>query len=105
MGWETRKRGGRYYTRSRRVGGQVLREYVGGGVLGEIAALEDEYERQRREQQAAYEREEHEQLQALTAPAEELCDAVEVIAHAALLTSGYHKHKGQWRKRRDTKKY
>jgi hypothetical protein len=105
MGWETRKSGGRYYTRSRRVDGRVVREYVGGGVLGEIAALEDYYERRRREEETAYQREERERLQALTAPTEELCDAVEVIARAALLASGYHRHKGEWRKRRDAKRH
>jgi hypothetical protein len=105
MGWETRKRGGRYYTRSRRVDGRVVREYVGGGVLGEIAALEDDYERRRREEEAAYQREERERLQALTAPTEELCDAVEVLTRAALLASGYHRHKGEWRKRRDAESH
>ena len=31
--WERRERGGLYYTRSRKEGGRVIREYVGGGIL------------------------------------------------------------------------
>jgi hypothetical protein len=100
--WERRERGGLYYTRSRKENGKVVREYVGGGVLGEIAALEDEYERRRRKEEVAFWKEECERLDALMAPVEELCEAAEVIARAALIASGYHQHnRGEWRKRRE----
>jgi hypothetical protein len=103
--WERRERGGLYYTRSRKEGGKVVMEYVGGGVLGEIAALEDEYERRRREEEAAFFHEECERLDALLAPVEELCEAAEVIARAALIASGYHQHnRGEWRKRREPRR-
>jgi hypothetical protein len=100
--WERRERGGTYYTRSRKEGGKVVREYVGGGLLGELAARMDAEERRRREEEKATHREERERLDALVAPVEELCEAAEVIARAALVASGYHRHnRGEWRKRRE----
>jgi hypothetical protein len=100
--WERRERGGLYYTRSRKEDSKVVREYVGGGVLGEIAALEDEYERRRRQEKAALWKEERQRLDDLTAPVEELCEAAEVLAHAALVAAGFRRHnRGEWRKRRE----
>ncbi len=100
--WERRERGGLYYTRSRKEGGRVVREYFGGGILGELAAQMDAEDRRRREEEAASRREERERLDTLTAPVEELCEASEVIARAALIVSGYHQHnRGEWRKRRE----
>jgi len=103
--WERRERGGSYYTRSRKEGGRVVRQYVGGGLLGELAARMDAEGRRRREEREAAQREERERLDALVAPVEELCEAAEVIARAALLASGYHRHnRGEWRKRREQRR-
>ena len=103
--WERRERGGLYYTRSRKEGGRVVREYIGGGVLGEIAALEDECERRRREEGVALWKEERQRLEDLMVPLDELCEAAEVLAHAALVVAGYRRHhRGEWRKRRDQEK-
>jgi hypothetical protein len=100
--WERRERGGLYYTRSRKEGGKVVREYVGGGLIGELAARMDTEKRRLREEEKVSRREEHERLDALAAPLEELCAATEVIARAALIASGYHQHnRGEWRKRRE----
>jgi hypothetical protein len=104
MAWERRERGGYYYTRSRKVNGQVIREYVGGGVLGELAAQMDAADRQRREEEEAAWREERERLANLTASVDELCQAAEVLARATLLSAGYQRHnRGEWRKKREGK--
>lgn len=102
MAWEKRERGGRYYTRSRKEGGRVVREYVGTGPVAELAAQMDACARQRREDEARAFREERERLEALTVPVEELCEAAELLARAALVCAGYRQHdRGEWRKRRD----
>lgn len=100
--WERRERGGLYYTRSRKEGGRVVREYVGGDVLGELAAQLDAEDRQRREEQAARWRDEQADLDALDAPVVELSEASDLLVRAALLASGYHQHnRGEWRLRRE----
>jgi len=102
MAWERRERGGLYYTRSRKVNGKVVREYVGGGVLGEIAARMDAEERRRREAEAAAWREERKRLEEFASLIDELCEGAETIARAALLTAGFRRHKrGEWRRQRE----
>ena len=99
--WEKRERGGLYYTRSRKVDGRVEREYVGGGLLGQLAAQMDADKRRRREQAAAAWKAERENIQALEAPVAELCEAAEILARATLVAAGYRQHnRGEWRKRR-----
>ena len=100
MGWETRKRGtSRYYTRSRWKGGRVIREYIGGGVLGRLAAQLDELERQQREEETAYWREERERFEQNAAFVRELEEAAQILSQAHLIAAGFHKRRGEWRKR------
>jgi hypothetical protein len=79
MGWENRERGGHYYTRSRKVDGRVVREYVGGGVIGELAARFDEAEREKRKIEATMERLERARVESLVAPVVELCDIASIV--------------------------
>ena len=104
MGWEKRERGGLYYTRTRKVGGRVVREYVGGGILGHIAALQDAQERRRREEEAELWREERDRLEALITPVDQLCEVTEILLRATLLAAGFKRHqRGEWRRKRELK--
>jgi hypothetical protein len=100
VSWETRDRGGRYYTRSRREGGRIVREYVGRGYVAELAARLDELDRERREDERAALNHERDRLEATEAPILALHEEVERLVRGALLAAGYHRHKGQWRRRR-----
>jgi hypothetical protein len=101
MAWESRQRGGPYYTRSKRVNGQVVREYVGGGELARIVAEQDTINRTIREARRKRERNELERLKTADAAVEEFCKAVDSLTRAALVAAGYRNHKGgQWRRKR-----
>ncbi len=100
MAWEKRARGGLYYTRSRRVNGRVVREYIGGGELARIACERDANRRALRKGERQQERAELERLEALAAPVSELCAVTELLVRAHLLAGGYHEHKGEWRRER-----
>ncbi len=102
MSWESRPgTTRRYYTRSRKVNGQIIREYVGTGAQAEHAAAGDHAQRQRR-------RTTHRQRQAEAQAWNVLVDQSAAVARvcgevfiATLVTAGYHQHaRGEWRRRR-----
>jgi hypothetical protein len=101
MGWEMRGGCGPYYTRSRRIGGRVVREYVGGGPIGQLAAALDAEDSARRKAEADSLREEraHDERDELLMA--ELCETVEAVTRAALMLAGYRRHnRGEWRRKR-----
>src|SRR3954451_12756394 len=101
MGWETRRGSGRYYTRSRKVNGRIIREYVGTGLVAELAAQQDAEVRAQRLSER--ERVQHEAAQwvSATLPLTELSRLLDGLTVAALIAAGYHQHhRGAWRKRR-----
>jgi hypothetical protein len=102
VAWEERPEGrGPYYTRSRRVDGRVVREYVGAGPAGQRAAEEDAGRRAARKEEQA-------RLEALRAEwrerereRERLEARADALLRGSLLVAGYRQHdRGEWRKRR-----
>ena len=100
MGWETRKGRGRYYTRSRRVNGRVIREYVGCGGLAEALASLDALDRLEREEARILRREELAEWDEIGDELIALGRVSKVAVAAALQEHGFHQHKGQWRRKR-----
>ena len=99
MSWEIRGEN-QYYYRKHRIGQRVVSEYVGSGLIAEMVSEQDEMDRQQRIQ----EREEFEMLKTnnkkLDSDLDSLIEATRACIRASLLISGFHPHKGQWRKKR-----
>ena len=101
MAWERRKPG-RYFYRSRRVGGRVVKDFFGKGAIGQLAADLAEEGRARRAEDAAAVRAEQACLEALDRPSAALDRACALLATAALTAAGFRRYNyGPWRRRRD----
>ena len=99
MAWE-RRGDGVYYYKTERQGGRVRKRYIGNGELAHSIAHADETRRRVWAERKAIERAELDEARSLASAGGELYEAVEVLAVAELVASGYHRHKGQWRMRR-----
>ena len=99
MGWEARGNG-RYYFRYRKVDGRVTRQYLGAGAVAEVAAAADALRRADRRAVMEARRAEEANWQAALAPLLELSRVADLMARAALLVGGYHRHFRTWRKKR-----
>jgi len=89
-----------YYYRSVREGEQVRKVYVGAGEIARISHEGDILRRTGQEAEREREKAELKRLEALAAPVEELSEAADVLARAHLIASGYHRHKGEYRRAR-----
>ncbi len=95
------QRNGRpYYYRKMRIGGRVHSVYAGSGDLATLWALMDAEKREEqsaeREAMKAEEDREREEERGVA----DWFDRVEAAADAAMFAAGFHRHKGQWRRRR-----
>jgi hypothetical protein len=97
MAWEARG-GSRYYYRVVRDGGRVRRLYLGNGPVAELAARDVELRRAERQARARSQT----RLEAAEAASRELAELADLLARAALVTAGFHRHdRGAWRRRRE----
>jgi hypothetical protein len=100
MSWEQGPRGRKYYTRTRRLGGRCVREYLGGGLEAQAAAAADALRRAERQAEAAARRQERDRLRATDELVLQLFEMASLVASAALVASGHHRHGGEWRAKR-----
>lgn len=101
MAWERRANRGRYYYRGRYVDGRVVKEYIGTGEVGEIAARLDAEARARRAAEAAANRAREAMLEPIERTMRDLHAGCTTLMAAVLLTSGFYQHaRSEWRRRR-----
>jgi hypothetical protein len=103
MGWETRN-GKSYYYRKERTGNRVRSVYVGSGLIGQLSAQTDEQGRAEKDEERRALRRQIEKQDAIDSRIDAVCDLTERLVTAALIASGFHQHKRQWRRKRDEKK-
>jgi hypothetical protein len=92
--------GRRYFYQSRREGGRFKTTYYGSGESAEAIALILAAEREEREIERMERQAEREEADAEEWAIADWFDGVQAVADAAMLAAGFHKHKGQWRRKR-----
>ena len=94
------RNGRQYYYRKRRVGRRVISEYQCGGAFGALFAELDEYDRDQVRAKRRTERREMTRWMACDQEVNRVLDLCADLASATLIVSGFHTHKGQWRRMR-----
>jgi hypothetical protein len=91
----------RYYSRSFKVNGRIIRQYIGGGETGRLAALHDQERRELIKLRREAANRLMSDLNAIDKVVTALCQRAELAARAAMCAAGYYQHhRGEWRKRR-----
>ncbi len=99
MGWEKRGKGMYYYKKIRK-GNRVVSEYKGSGLFAEIISELDNDTRLGRSYSHSPREEEKDETVGINNDVDQLTEITNSLVRAVLLASGYHPHKGQWRKSR-----
>jgi hypothetical protein len=99
MGWKTIN-GRRYFYKSEREGGRVRSVYFGPGASGAVMAEWIALERLEKAAEREREREEREESDADERAISDWFDDVQAVADMAMIAANYHRHRGEWRRRR-----
>jgi hypothetical protein len=99
VAWE-RRGGNLYYYQVEREDGRVRKRYIGAGEVAETIAHADETIRRTRAERRERARTELEEARCLALAGAELHQAAEILARAQMVAAGYHRRKGEWRRRR-----
>jgi hypothetical protein len=95
MAWE-RRGNQKFYYRSRKINGRVVREYLGRGDRAKRADLEDAQRRETREKERA----EGQTWEAMDEHIAQLHQLTKLLSHSYLVNAGFYQHhRGEWRRR------
>ena len=99
MGWEQRGNG-RYYYEKVRENGRVVSRYIGKGVASLLFDAANEQARFERQEVLRERRARVTKDREIDGVVRELKQRSRALTETILIASGYHKHKGQWRRKR-----
>ena len=95
MAWE-RRGNQKFYYRSRKVNGRVVREYIGRGERAKRAAQEDAQKKAVRE----HDRIERREWESMDKDIAQLHQLTKLLTHSHLVNAGFYRHhRGEWRRR------
>jgi hypothetical protein len=100
MAWEPRGNDTYYYRKQRR-GKRVESVYIGNDGTAHVIAELDRVDREKLRISRQIWRDEINEFKELEPDFELLMKVIHGLTDTALLSSGYHPHKGQWRKKRN----
>jgi len=95
-----RRGANRYYYRKRRKGNRVISQYIGAGEYAEYTHTLDMLEREVAEQERCRRQQERAEAALLDEKVNNALETLENTVESALVMAGYHKVKGEWRKKR-----
>jgi hypothetical protein len=102
MSYEIR-RGRQYYYQVRRVNGRLVKQYLGSGVAAEQAAAEVARRQRDRADQLRLDLDFEQRLLPFRSDFEAFWQTSELILQMAFVAANYHCHRGEWRRRRESR--